>query len=422
MTTPRRACSSPRCRSSRATGRATTTGARCEAQLKALPHFITEIDGLDIHFIHVRSKHENALPIIVTHGWPGSIIEQLKIVEPLTDPTAHGGNASDAFHLVIPSMPGYGFSGKPTHHRAGTPKRIAARLGGADAPPRLHEVRGARRRLGRAHRRAHGRAGADGIARHPHQHGRRHSARDRQGGLCRRAGACRPLAPRRSTLSTSSPTSTSTASAMRWRWATGRRRCTGSPIRRSPWPPGSSITTSGSYEMHRARLRRRDRGPDARRHPRQHHALLADQHGCLLGSVVLGVQAAVLPAEGVKIPVAVSAFPDEIAPATRSWAEKAYPKLLFYNKHDKGGHFAAFEQPQSMIQTSVRGFGRCARTLAVGSKEISAGQAGRLARGKENARRSSPSIRCNRAFYDPLRQAPHPSRPSSPDTGSGVKA
>jgi pimeloyl-ACP methyl ester carboxylesterase len=86
---------------------------RCEKRLNALPQFITEIDGLDIHFIHVRSKHDNALPLIVTHGWPGSIIEQLKIIDPLTNPTAHGANASDAFHLVIPSMPGYGFSGKP---------------------------------------------------------------------------------------------------------------------------------------------------------------------------------------------------------------------------------------------------------------------------------------------------------------------
>jgi pimeloyl-ACP methyl ester carboxylesterase len=86
---------------------------KCEAKLKALPHFTTEIDGLDIHFIHVRSKHENALPLIVTHGWPGSVVEQLKIVDPLTNPTAHGASASDAFHLVIPSIPGYGFSGKP---------------------------------------------------------------------------------------------------------------------------------------------------------------------------------------------------------------------------------------------------------------------------------------------------------------------
>ena len=96
-----------------AIGRPSTTGARSRARLNALPQFMTEIDGLDIHFIHVRSKHENALPLIVTHGWPGSIIEHLKIVGPLTNPTAHGANASDAFHLVIPSMPGYGFSVKP---------------------------------------------------------------------------------------------------------------------------------------------------------------------------------------------------------------------------------------------------------------------------------------------------------------------
>src|SRR6202011_3712421 len=87
---------------------------KIEAKISALPQFITEIDGLDIHFIHVRSKHENALPVIVTHGWPGSIIEQLKIIDPLTNPTAYGASASDAFHLVIPSLPGYGFSGKPT--------------------------------------------------------------------------------------------------------------------------------------------------------------------------------------------------------------------------------------------------------------------------------------------------------------------
>src|SRR5829696_6699493 len=98
---------------------------KVEAKLNALPQFVTEIDGLDIHFIHVRSKHDNALPLIVNHGWPGSIIEQLKIIEPLTDPTAHGGSASDAFHLVIPSMPGYGFSGKPTSTGWG-PERMAS--------------------------------------------------------------------------------------------------------------------------------------------------------------------------------------------------------------------------------------------------------------------------------------------------------
>src|SRR5262249_53960574 len=97
---------------------------KVEAKLKAYDHFITEIDGLDIHFMHIRSRHENALPLIVTHGWPGSVIEQLKIIEPLTDPTAHGGSAADAFHLVIPSMPGYGFSGKPAKAGWG-PEQIA---------------------------------------------------------------------------------------------------------------------------------------------------------------------------------------------------------------------------------------------------------------------------------------------------------
>ena len=102
---------------------------KCEAQLNALPHFMTEIDGLDIHFVHVRSKHEDALPLVVTHGWPGSIIEQLKLIEPLTDPTAHGGDAADAFHVVIPSMPGYGFTGKPTSTGWG-PERMAGAWAG----------------------------------------------------------------------------------------------------------------------------------------------------------------------------------------------------------------------------------------------------------------------------------------------------
>ena len=155
---------------------------KCEARLQALPHFITEIDGLDIHFIHVRSKHKGALPLIVTHGWPGSIVEQLKIIEPLTNPTAHGGSASDAFDVVIPSIPGYGYSGKPTTTGWG-PERIARawdvlmkRLG-------YSSVRRAGRRLGRGRRRPDGRASSERVARHPHQHGRRLSRRHRRGGL-----------------------------------------------------------------------------------------------------------------------------------------------------------------------------------------------------------------------------------------------
>ena len=163
---------------------------KCEARLNALPNFLTEIDGLDIHFIHVRSKHENALPVIITHGWPGSIVEQLKIIEPLTDPTAHGGTAADAFHVVIPSMPGYGFSARPTE--AGwNPPRIAnawltlmKRLG-------YDPLRRAGRRLGRADDRDHGRDRAAGADRDPHQHGV-----DRAAGNLRRAARRRRPARR----------------------------------------------------------------------------------------------------------------------------------------------------------------------------------------------------------------------------------
>ena len=121
---------------------------KVEAKLNALPQFTTEIDGLDIHFIHVKSPHENALPLIITHGWPGSVIEMLEVVGPLTDPTAHGGRAEDAFDLVIPSMPGYGFSGKPTEVGWGARSHRAS-VGGADEAPRLHPLRRSGRRLGR---------------------------------------------------------------------------------------------------------------------------------------------------------------------------------------------------------------------------------------------------------------------------------
>ena len=138
---------------------------RVEARLNALPQFITEIDGLDIHFIHVRSKHEDALPLIATHGWPGSVIEFLKVVGPLTDPEAHDGSAEDAFHLVIPSIPGYGCSGKPTD--TGWVRLHRTRLGHADAASWLHGVRRAGRRLGGGHQRCDGHRGTSGTARHP---------------------------------------------------------------------------------------------------------------------------------------------------------------------------------------------------------------------------------------------------------------
>ena len=131
---------------------------KCEARLNSVPNFKTEIDGLDIHFVHVRSKHGDALPLIVNHGWPGSVIEQMKIVDLLTNPTAHGASASDAFHVVIPSMPGYGFSGQADHDWLG-PGPHRARLGGADEAPRLRAVRGVGRRLGQGRRPARHRPG-----------------------------------------------------------------------------------------------------------------------------------------------------------------------------------------------------------------------------------------------------------------------
>ena len=230
-------------RSSRATGGRNMTGARARRRLNALPNFITEIDGLDIHFIHVRSKHENALPLIVTHGWPGSVVEQLKIVDPLTNPTAHGGSASDAFHVVIPSMPGYGFSGKPTTTGWDTPRIARAwtvlmkRLGytrfvaqggdwgalvteqmGVLAPPELLGI-----------------------------HINLPSAVPAEISTALQSGSPPPgLAARESVRSSGSPSSLRTACPTPSRWRTIRRRCTGSRIHRSGWPPGSSTTNCGA--------------------------------------------------------------------------------------------------------------------------------------------------------------------------------
>ena len=157
--------------------------------MNALPHFITEIDGLDIHFIHVRSKHENALPMIITHGWPGSIIEQLKIIEPLTNPTAHGGSRSGRIRCRDSVAAGLRLLGQADGDRAGIPSRIAQGVGDADAAPRLHEVRGAGRRLGQCRLRDDGAAAAAGVARHSHQHAGDRPARYLQG--ARRAAARR---------------------------------------------------------------------------------------------------------------------------------------------------------------------------------------------------------------------------------------
>ncbi len=214
---------------------------KVEATSECLPQFITEIDGLDIHFIHVKSKHENALPLIVTHGWPGSVIEQLKIIDPLTDPTAHGGSAADAFDLVIPSLPGHGFSGKPTA-TGWDPIRIARawitlmdRLGysryvaqGGDWGNAVTEQMALLEP-----------AGLIGIHTNMPATLPDEIAEALQFGSPRRLG-CRP---RSSTPGISSTFSTGMGWRMPRRWATGRRRSTRLRTPRSGWPPGCSITT-----------------------------------------------------------------------------------------------------------------------------------------------------------------------------------
>ena len=169
---------------------------RCEAMLNELPNFITEIDGLDIHFIHVRSRHEDALPLIVTHGWPGSIIEQLKIIEPLTNPTAHGARRLRRIPSRDSFAAGTRVLRQADHHRMGSrPHRTG--LGGADEAPRIRTVRGAGRRLGRGRHPDDGRPGAAGAARHSLQHARHGSGRHQQGGPARRPAAAGDLSPRR---------------------------------------------------------------------------------------------------------------------------------------------------------------------------------------------------------------------------------
>ncbi len=147
---------------------------KVEARLNALPQFITEIDGVDIHFIHVRSKHDDALPLVVSHGWPGSVIEQLKIIDPLTNPTAHGGKASDAFHVVIPNMPGYGFSGRPTT-TGWDAVRVARAWNALMKRLGYTALRGPGRGLGRGRGGHDGGGGSAGADRYSHQHARRRS-------------------------------------------------------------------------------------------------------------------------------------------------------------------------------------------------------------------------------------------------------
>jgi pimeloyl-ACP methyl ester carboxylesterase len=320
---------------------------KCEAKLKALPHFVTNIDGLDIHFIHVRSKNPNALPMIVTHGWPGSIIEQLKIIDPLTNPTAHGGKPEDSFDLVIPSLPGYGYSGKPTTtgwdpirtarawvelmKRLGYKKYVAqggdwgnavteqmallapAELIGihtnmpATVPPDIDKAAFAGAPVP-----------SDFSADEKHAYDRltyfyKH-------GL----GYANEMANRPQTL----------------------YALADSPVGLAAWmldhDAASMALMSRVFEGKSEGLTRDDILDNVTFYWFTNTAVSSAR-------LYWESKLAFFAPKGVAVPTAVSAFPDELYQAPRSWTEKAYPKLIHYNRLDKGGHFAAWEQPELFV-------------------------------------------------------------------------
>jgi pimeloyl-ACP methyl ester carboxylesterase len=327
---------------------------KCEAKLNALPQFMTEIDGVDIHFIHVRSKHPNAMPLIVTHGWPGSIIEELKIIGPLTDPTAFGGKAEDAFDIVIPSIPGYGFSGKPTV-TGWDPVRIA------DAWVTLMK------RLGYSKFVASGGDWGDPVTeqmavRAPSNvmaiHLNMPSAvppeifQALQGGPVP-AGLSAEEKHAYEQLDFFFKTGVGYANEMRLRPQT-LYGIADSPVGLAAWILDHDAR---SYELIARVFDGKSEG--VTRDDILDNITVYWLTNTAVSSARLYWEnkLAFFAPQGVTIPVAVSAYPDELYQAPRSWAEKAFPKLIHYNRLPKGGHFAAWEQPESFsneLRTAFR--------------------------------------------------------------------
>jgi pimeloyl-ACP methyl ester carboxylesterase len=339
---------------------------KIEAKMNALPQFITEIDGLDIHFIHVRSKHENALPLIVTHGWPGSIIEQMKIIDPLTNPTAHGGSVSDAFDVVVPSIPGYGFSGKPStpgwdpDHIARAWVTLMKRLGykkfvaqGGDWGAVIVDLMGVQ-------------AAPELLGIHTNMPGIFPAEIDQ---------AAFSGKPAPSGLSADEKTAYERVQfvyqkGIAYWYQMGLRPQTLYGIADSP------VGLAAYFLDH-----------DARSYELISRAFAGGSEGLTRDDILDNITITWLTntalsgarlyweywgkggyfnAKGVNIPVAVSVFPDELYPAPQSWTQKAYPKLIHFNKLPKGGHFAAWEQPKLFSEEVRAGF-RSLRSVATKS-------------------------------------------------------
>jgi len=329
---------------------------KVEARLNALPQFITEIDGLDIHFIHARSKHEKALPLIVTHGWPGSVIEQLKIIDPLTNPTAHGASASDAFHLVVPSMPGYGFSGKPTSIGWGPEcmgrawAELMKRLGytryvaqGGDWGAFVVDQMGLQAPAGllAIHTNMPATVPAD-VDKALQTGGPAPSgfsvdeqrAYEQLVRTFKQVDYARYMASRPQTLYGIADSPVGLAA-----WLLDHNDADGQPA--AAVASALNRTTSATGELTRDEIL-------------DNITLYwLTNTGVSASRLYWEYKGGFFNAKGVSIPVAVSVFPGEQYEAPRSWTERAYPKLIHYNKVDKGGHFAAWEVPE-LFASEVR--------------------------------------------------------------------